>query len=199
MKILIIGGEGTIGKKVVSYLSKNHSIITAGRKNGEIYLDLSKKESIKQLFENNNKFDAVISIAGQVIWAPFSDISEDDFYIGIKNKMMGQVNLVQIGQNYINPGGSFTLTTGILADKPVKMTTAAALVAPDPFPTPLIAVDMSAISEKLVPSYVSVFVCKLPPTSPPKINPALESPAAPPPALAVLTLPPALNEEPSYS
>ena len=127
MKILIIGGEGTIGKKVVSYLSKNHSIITAGRKNGEIYLDLSKKESIKQLFENN-KFDAVISIAGQVIWAPFSNISEDDFYIGIKNKMMGQVNLVQIGQNYINPGGSFTLTTGILADKPVKMTTAAALV-----------------------------------------------------------------------
>ena len=127
MKILVIGGEGTIGKKVVSYLSKNHSIITAGRKNGEIYLDLSKKESIKQLFENN-KFDAVISIAGQVIWAPFSDISEDDFYIGIKNKMMGQVNLVQIGQNYINPGGSFTLTTGILADKPVKMTTAAALV-----------------------------------------------------------------------
>ena len=128
MKILVIGGEGTIGKKVVSFLSKNHSIITAGRKNGEIYLDLSNKDSIKQLFENNIKFDAVISIAGQVIWAPFNDISQDDFYIGIKNKMMGQVNLVQIGQNYITPGGSFTLTTGILADEPVKMTTGAALV-----------------------------------------------------------------------
>lgn len=128
MKILVIGGEGTIGKKVVSFLSKKHSVITAGRKNGKIYLDLSNKESIKKLFENNVKFDAVISIAGEVIWAPFNDISQDDFYIGIKNKMMGQVNLVQIGQNYITPGGSFTLTTGILADEPVKMTTGAALV-----------------------------------------------------------------------
>ena len=128
MKILLIGGQGTIGKKVVSFLSKKHSIITAGRKNGKIYLDLSNKESIKKLFENNVKFDAVISIAGEVIWAPFNDISQDDFYIGIKNKMMGQVNLVQIGQNYITPGGSFTLTTGILADEPVIMTTGAALV-----------------------------------------------------------------------
>ncbi|MEE3034977.1 MAG: short chain dehydrogenase [Bacteroidota bacterium] len=128
MRILVIGGQGTIGKKVVSFLSKNHNVITAGRKNGEIYLDLSDEKSIKKLFENNDKFDAVICIAGQVIWAPFSDLSKDDYYIGIKNKMMGQVNLVQIGQNYITKGGSLTLTTGILADKPVKMTTGAALV-----------------------------------------------------------------------
>ena len=41
---------------------------------------------------------------------------------------MGQVNLVKIGRNYMNHGGSITLTTGILADNPVKMTTSAALV-----------------------------------------------------------------------
>ena len=49
-------------------------------------------------------------------------------YVGIKNKMMGQVSLVQIAQNYISPGGLITLTTGILADQPVKTTTGAALV-----------------------------------------------------------------------
>ena len=92
MRILIIGGEGTIGKKVVSFLSKNHSIITAGRINGEISLDLSNKNSIKQLFENNIKFDAVISIAGQVIWAPFEDLSQDEFYVGIKNKICTPTN-----------------------------------------------------------------------------------------------------------
>ena len=128
MKILTIGGQGTIGKKVVSLLSKSHNVVTAGRKNGDLHLDLSSIKSIRELFENNDKFDAVISIAGQVIWAPFSDLSENDFYIGIKNKMMGQVNLVQIGQEYISSGGSFTLTTGILADYPVKMTTGASLV-----------------------------------------------------------------------
>jgi len=36
---------------------------------------------------------------------------------------MGQVNLVKIGQKYLNIGGSFTLTTGILADHPVELTT----------------------------------------------------------------------------
>jgi hypothetical protein len=41
---------------------------------------------------------------------------------------MGQVNLVRIGQDYLNTGGSFTLTTGILADYPVVMTTSAAMV-----------------------------------------------------------------------
>ena len=41
---------------------------------------------------------------------------------------MGQVNLVRIGQDYLNPGGSFTLTTGILADHPVVLTTSAAMV-----------------------------------------------------------------------
>jgi hypothetical protein len=41
---------------------------------------------------------------------------------------MGQVNLVRIGRNYLNPGGSFTLTTGILADHPVVATTSAAMV-----------------------------------------------------------------------
>jgi NAD(P)-dependent dehydrogenase (short-subunit alcohol dehydrogenase family) len=32
---------------------------------------------------------------------------------------MGQVNLVLIGQHYVNPNGSFTLTSGILSNDPV--------------------------------------------------------------------------------
>ena len=41
---------------------------------------------------------------------------------------MGQVNLVRIGQNYLNQNGSITLTTGILADDPVVKTSSAAMV-----------------------------------------------------------------------
>ena len=47
-------------------------------------------------------------------------MGEKEFYQGIHSKLMGQVNLVLIGQRYINPGGSFTLTTGMLANEPVK-------------------------------------------------------------------------------
>jgi hypothetical protein len=42
--------------------------------------------------------------------------------------MMGQVNVVRIGKDYLNSGGSITLSTGILADDPVDMTTSAAMV-----------------------------------------------------------------------
>lgn len=38
------------------------------------------------------------------------------------------MNLVRIGKNYLHNGGSFTLTTGILADHPVDLTTSPAMV-----------------------------------------------------------------------
>lgn len=41
---------------------------------------------------------------------------------------MEQVNLVRIAEKYINPKGSITLSTGILADDPVLKTASAAMV-----------------------------------------------------------------------
>jgi NAD(P)-dependent dehydrogenase (short-subunit alcohol dehydrogenase family) len=72
--------------------------------------------------------DAIICIAGDAKWDKFENLTEDDFYVGIKSKMMGQVNTVRIGKDYLNDGGSITLSTGILADDPVDMTTSAAMV-----------------------------------------------------------------------
>ncbi|MEL6594248.1 MAG: short chain dehydrogenase, partial [Bacteroidota bacterium] len=67
-------------------------------------------------------------IAGEAHWANFADLSEEDYYIGIRSKLMGQVNLVRIGQHYLSPAGSITLSTGILADDPVSKTASAAMV-----------------------------------------------------------------------
>ncbi len=128
MKILIIGGNGTIGSKVSSYFSIKHEVLIAGRTTGEEVVDISNSETIKALFKKIGKQDAIICTAGEAKWAPFNDLSEEDFYIGIRSKLMGQVNLVRIGRKYLNPNGSITLTTGILADDPVIMTTSAAMV-----------------------------------------------------------------------
>ena len=128
MKLLIIGGKGTIGKKVSAHFSKKHEIIIAGRSSGDVTVDIADSKSIKAMFESIGKMDAIICIAGEAKWAPFDSLTEDDFYIGLRSKLMGQVNLVRIGQDYLNTGGSFTLTTGILADYPVVMTTSAAMV-----------------------------------------------------------------------
>lgn len=128
MKLLIIGGKGTIGKKVVAHFSKKHEIIIAGRNSGDVTVDIADSKSIKTMFESIGIVDAILCIAGEAKWAPFDELTEDDYYIGLRSKLMGQVNLVRIGQDCLNTGGSFTLTTGILADYPVAMTASAAMV-----------------------------------------------------------------------
>ncbi len=128
MRILIIGGLGTIGQKLKSYFEKDHEVITAGRSSGDLRVDIANSKSIQALFEKTAKLDAIICVAGEAKWSDFDQLSEEDFYIGLKSKLMGQVNLVRIGRGYLNEGGSITLTSGILADDPVPMTSSAAMV-----------------------------------------------------------------------
>lgn len=128
MKILIIGGNGTIGRKVSEYFSKKHEVLIAGRNNGDVVVDITDSDSIEKMFKSIGKLDAIITIAGEAKWAPFDEMSETDFHVGLNSKLMGQVNVVRIGKGYLNPNGSITLTTGILADDPVSMTTSAAMV-----------------------------------------------------------------------
>jgi NAD(P)-dependent dehydrogenase (short-subunit alcohol dehydrogenase family) len=127
MKILVVGGAGTIGKTVANKLKEKHEVITAGRNSGNVKVDIEKAESIKTMFEKTGQLDAIVNCAGATKWAAFESMNEDDFYVGIKSKLMGQVNLVRIGQDYLTQGGSFTLTTGILAEDPVFMTSNAAM------------------------------------------------------------------------
>ena len=54
-------------------------------------------------------------------------MTEEKLNTGIKNKLLGQVNLVRIGQNYLNDNGSFTLISGKMGDKPSRNAAAKAL------------------------------------------------------------------------
>ena len=128
MKIFIIGGAGTIGKRVTARLADHHEVIVGGRNSGDVRVDISDAPSIERALNQIGKVDAIVNVSGEAKWDKFENLSEEDFYIGIKSKLMGQVNLVRIGRNFINKGGSITLTTGILADDPVDMTTSAAMV-----------------------------------------------------------------------
>lgn len=128
MKILIIGGRGTIGRKVAERLSEKHEVIIAARNSGDFFVDIAKPESIRQVLEQIPSLDSIVCTAGEAKWDDFKDLSEADFYLGIKSKMMGQINLVRIAQDFLKSRGSITLTTGILADDPVVKTTSAAMV-----------------------------------------------------------------------
>lgn len=128
MKILVIGGHGTIGRKVASHLNQKHDIIIAGRNSGDFLVDITKVDSIRELLESIPSLDSIICCAGEAKWDDFKDLTEEDFYIGIRSKLMGQVNLVRVAQDFLKSKGSITLSTGILADDPVVKTTSAAMV-----------------------------------------------------------------------
>ncbi len=128
MKILIIGGNGTIGRRLTAHFGEENEVIVAGRKSGDVNVDIADSASIKAMFEQVGKVDAIICAAGEAKWAPLDDLTEEDYYIGLRSKLMGQVNLVRIGRHYLNENGSITLSTGILADDPVIKTASAAMV-----------------------------------------------------------------------
>ena len=120
MKIIVIGATGTIGKHVVTLLEKGHAVIKVGHRNGDYQVDIASKDSIEKLFKQVGKFDALVSTSGLAKFGALQDLTDQDYMLGVMNKLMGQVNLVCAGRNYINDMGSFTLTSGVLSQEPMR-------------------------------------------------------------------------------
>jgi NAD(P)-dependent dehydrogenase (short-subunit alcohol dehydrogenase family) len=128
MKIVIVGGTGTIGKAVCEELGQRHTMITVGNKSGEYQVDIRDTNSIEKLYQSIGNFDALVSTTGQVHFTPLNEFTPEQYAIGLNSKLMGQVNLVLIGLKYINMHGSFTLTSGILSHDPIRFGSSAAMV-----------------------------------------------------------------------
>lgn len=128
MKILVIGSTGTIGSGIYAALKDQYEVFGAHRNSREYSVDITDKRSIQNLFSKLPKLDAVINAAGEAVWKTFDALTDEDYYIGIKSKLMGQVNLVHAAQDQIQPNGCIILTTGILADYPYVDSTIPALI-----------------------------------------------------------------------
>ena len=128
MRVLVVGASGIIGRAIVAELGQRHEVITAGRSSGELKMDITDGASIRKMFEEAGLVDALVSATGTVKFAPFEDMEVEDYEIGLQDKLMGQVNLVLIGRDYLSDGGSFTLTTGVLDREPIREGTSASMV-----------------------------------------------------------------------
>ena len=120
--VILIGAQGKMGQAALTGLKK-HKVITASRSGTgcDHSVDITDKASIKALFEKVGKFDAVVSTVGQCEYANFADMTDEQWDSTVQSKMLGQINLVKVGLNHINDGGSFTLISGILNVKPIPM------------------------------------------------------------------------------
>lgn len=128
MKILVIGGTGTIGKEVVKLLSSDHEVIPVGHKSGDFRVDIMSKDSIGALFQTAGPIDAVIATTGLVRFGSLDELTDEDYLLGLKSKLMGQVNIVRLGRKTINDRGSFTLTSGVLSQKPIPGSASVSMV-----------------------------------------------------------------------
>ena len=128
MRVIVIGGTGTIGSAVVKRLSERHEVVVVGHKKGAFQMDLASPDSITSLFKAVGTCDAVVSAAGIAKFASLDDLTYDDYIIGLKNKLMGQANLVRIGKPFVTNHGSFTLTSGVLSQNPMKGSCAISMV-----------------------------------------------------------------------
>lgn len=120
MKILLIGAGGTIGQAVVQTLGARHDIVSVGRNSGQYRADLSQPHSLVLLLEKVGRVDAIVSAAGNVHFGPLTEMSAEQFNIGLQDKLLGQVQLALAGQRYLRDGGSITLTSGVLAIEPIR-------------------------------------------------------------------------------
>ena len=119
MKIVIVGAAGAVGKAVVQALSDRHEIISVGRTSGDVQTDIEHVDSIRAMYQQIGRVDAVVSCVGHVHFGAVHEMNSHQFMEGIFHKVLPQVNLVLEGFDYMNDCGSFTVTSGVLNRDPI--------------------------------------------------------------------------------
>ncbi len=128
MRVIVVGATGTIGKAVVAALKERHEVLPVSHRAGPRTVDLADPRSIARMFREAGQVDGVVGAAGLAKFGPLAGLSDEDFLFSLHHKLMGQVNLVRIGLEFVNDGGSFTLTSGVLGIRPMPGSAAISLV-----------------------------------------------------------------------
>lgn len=124
VKIVMIG-RGIIGSAVADLLSAEHDVIRASRSGGDIQLDALSVESIAAFYRKLGTFDAMImAIGGGRIYVPFWELDPQDYLDAYFGRVMSQINLVRLGMPFINDGGTFILSSGLMSKAPLPGFTA---------------------------------------------------------------------------
>jgi NAD(P)-dependent dehydrogenase (short-subunit alcohol dehydrogenase family) len=90
--------------------------------------DLEDRASLDRLFETVKDVDAVVACAGSAAFKPLAQLTDADLQLGIRSKLLGQVDLVRVAMGKLREGGSITLTSGVLAREPMPGGAAISLV-----------------------------------------------------------------------
>ncbi|PTS79356.1 short chain dehydrogenase [Aeromonas sp. HMWF036] len=128
MKIVIVGASGTVGSAVSELLAKDHQVIRVGHSRGDATVDMRAPASIKALFAQVGQFDALVVASGSVAFNGLTEMTDEQWQVGLESKLMGQINLTRAAIPYLTDKGSITLISGILSEEPINWGVSASTV-----------------------------------------------------------------------
>lgn len=128
MKVIVIGASGTIGSAVATQLAQRGHVVVRASRRGDVPVDIDDAGSVRRLFATVGDVDAVACCAGNAAFRPFPELTDADYELGLRSKLMGQVSLVRIARDCLRDGGSITLTAGILATQPMAGSASVSMV-----------------------------------------------------------------------
>ena len=133
LRILLVGATGTIGRAVAAELAARHDVVAAGRKSGEVRIDIDDPASIVAGLRQAGPIDAVACASGSTDFRPLgmiepANVTQSVYALGLASKLMGQVNLALAARETLRDGGSITLISGILSDEPIVAGSSASMV-----------------------------------------------------------------------
>jgi NAD(P)-dependent dehydrogenase (short-subunit alcohol dehydrogenase family) len=125
--VLVVGASGRLGRAVVAALADRHEVVEASR-SSQHFVDLTNPASIAGLYASVGPVDAVACTAGKTPYGALAELTSEQWLAGLRDKLLGQVELVRLGIDHVSDGGSFTLVSGVLSVEPVPTSPIASTV-----------------------------------------------------------------------
>jgi NAD(P)-dependent dehydrogenase (short-subunit alcohol dehydrogenase family) len=137
-RILVIGGSSGIGRAIAeAALSEGANVMIASSNADKVasaakqlgasvrsaQLDVSDEAAVARFFETANVFDHIAFTAGDWTHAapgPLANLDLSKAASGLKIRYWGAIAVAKHGATRLPPGGSYTITNGMLAHQPMK-------------------------------------------------------------------------------
>ncbi len=133
-RVVIIGGSSGIGfATAVAAMAEGAEVIIAGRSQDKLkrarqkigndvtacQLDLADKSDVQQFFKDLGSIDHLQLPGSRSITGPFLSLDTDKARATFESKFWGAYDAAKYAAPYINAGGSITLFSGRLSQRPV--------------------------------------------------------------------------------
>jgi NAD(P)-dependent dehydrogenase (short-subunit alcohol dehydrogenase family) len=147
-RILVIGGGSGIGLGIARGAAREGAKVTIASRNAakiaeaaktlgatSAVIDASEEKNVAQFFAEHGAFDHIAFTAGDMEGLMPGPLRDLDLAVAAKRlntRLWGAVAVAKHGATLIPPGGSYTITNGMLAHRPLKgmpVVTASAMAA----------------------------------------------------------------------